>query len=502
MAWVGSMASTVGARNSEGIIDVLAIAIKLREKIWLIILIAFVVVGATAVYVFAVPPVYTAWTRLVVDPNVRKPFDDSSAPSVLGNEALAVDTQLLIASSAAVLKPVVQEYGLASDPEFVDVEAGSSPDEREAEAVKNLGKAVTVSREGATYVISVGVKSQGARKSADLSLAIANAYMREQRQFQLDHSQQLAEQIDGRLSGLRERLRQADEKVQQFRASKRLQGSADGTLLVGQELSGLNVQLVEARAAFAGANAANVEIQRYLKREIDPTALGNITNSPRMVQLLEEYSRTVKEEASFSTTLLPQHPSVQRLKSQVARLSDLIRDEVTAIGEGKKVELDVARQRVENIERQMETLRNSSNAGEQEMIELRELEAEAQSTRAVYENVLGRAKQVANLEQVTMPVARIISAAQPADAPSWPKKKILLGLAGILGLGLGVIVVVWQEVWNQLRNFMASSAVVRRQASDHELLEFSSATSGGTQAPPLLSLFSDPQLPEGARRAQ
>lgn len=450
------MANTSIVKTSgEGMIDPLAIARKLRERVLVIGLIALLVVAATAAYVFVVPPVFTAWTRIVIDPNVRKPFADTNAPSLLGNEALAVDTQLLIISSTAVLAPVVKAHGLADDAEFTTSASAGTPEERTTKAIENLAKAVSVSREGATYVISIGVKSQNAQKSAQLSAAIANSYVHEQQQSQLDHSEQLAEQIDGRLVGLRERLRAAEERAQQYRASKRLQGSADGTLLSGQELSGMNVQLVEARSALATATAANEEIQRYLQREIEPTSLGNVVNSPRMLQLLDEYARTSKEEASLGSSMLPQHPSIRRLKSELARLSSLIRDELRAVSQSNTVELEVARQRVQNLERQMETVRLSTDSGEQELIELRELETEARSTRAVYENVLGRAKELANLDQVTMPIARVISPAQPPEYPSWPKKKALLLLAGAVGVALGSAIVIALEIWSQLRNFLS-----------------------------------------------
>ncbi|WJH37658.1 GumC family protein (plasmid) [Aliirhizobium terrae] len=417
-------------------------------------LIASTVVVLTAAYVFTVPPVYTAWTRIVIDPSVRKPFDDLNAPSLLGNEALAVDTQLLIISSAAVLGPVVTDQALAEDPEFNKASAAGPSEGTRAKAIENLAKALTVAREGATYVISIGVKSQNAAKSARLSSAIADSYVHEQQQSQLHHSEQLAEQIDGRLVDLRNRLRTAEEKVQQYRAAKRLQGSADGTLLAGQELSGLNAQLVEARSAFATATAANEEIQRYLRREIEPTSLSNVVNSPRMLQLLDEFARTSKQEASLGSSMLPQHPSIRRLQSELQRLSSLIRDELRAVSDNNKVELEVARQRVQNLERQMETVRLSSDSGEEELIELRELEAEARSTRAVYENVLGRAKELANLDQVTMPIARIISPAQPPENPSWPKKKALLGVAAAAGFALGIAIIVSWEVWSQLRSFL------------------------------------------------
>ncbi|CAK7260028.1 MULTISPECIES: GumC family protein [unclassified Shinella] len=453
--------ASIENRDGDGMIDPWAIARKLYQRLPVIALVAILAVGLTAAYVFTVPPIYTAWTRIVVDPSSRKPFEDANAPSLVGSEALGLDTQLLIVSSAAVLEPVVTEYKLVEDPEFAKEAAADTPERRVGKVTEALAKAMTVSREGATYIISIGVKSQSAQKSADLSQAVAKSYLREQQQFQLNSSRQLAEQIDSRLIGLRERVREAEEKVQQFRAEKRLQSAVDGTLLVGQELGGLNTQLVEARSALASATAANEEIQRYFKREVAPTALGEVVNSPRVTQLLEEYSRAVRSEASLAAALLPQHPSLLRAKAEVARISSLVRSEIQAIGEGKKVELDVARQRVANLERQMETLRTSSNVSDQDLIVLRELETEAKSTRAVYENVLGRAKEVANLEQITMPVARIISQAQPPEYPSWPRKKILLALAGFVGCALGVLLVVVAEVWRQLRvRYSAPAPVV------------------------------------------
>jgi uncharacterized protein involved in exopolysaccharide biosynthesis len=447
-------------RDGDGLIDPWAIARKLYQRLPLIALIAIVAVGLTAAYVFTAAPVYTAWTRIVVDPASRKPFEDKNAPSLLGSEALGLDTQLLIVSSAAVLEPVVAELKLTEDPEFVKGAAGDAPERRAAKVMAALAKAVTVSREGATYIISIGVKSQSAQKSADLSQAIAKSYLREQQQFQLNSSQQLAEQIDTRLVGLRERVRETEEKVQKFRAEKRLQSGVDGSLLVGQELGGLNAQLVEARSALATATAASEEIQRYFKREIEPTALGEVVNSPRVTQLLQEYSRAVRNEASLAAGLLPQHPSLLRAKAEVARISSLVRAEIQSIGEGKKVELDVAQQRVANLERQMETVRSSSNVGEEDLIMLRELETEAKSTRAVYENVLGRAKEVANLEQITMPVARIISPALPPEDPSWPRKKVLVALAGVVGVALGIFLVVVLEVWRQLRARYSPASVL------------------------------------------
>ncbi|MBA5775933.1 hypothetical protein H2509_02195 [Stappia sp. F7233] len=453
-----------------GFPDPFAVLRALSAGRYVIVIVAAVIVGLTALYALSAKSVYTASTKILIEPYNRQPFDSASAPSRIGVDAFAVDSQIAVISSASVLRPVVEGHKLVDDPEFgtakgagllgllfgaILPEAKETPADEAARINKTmiaLGKALSVARQGSTYVVDIAVSSESPSKAATLSQAIANSYLNEQQRSFREQAERLAEQIDDRLVGLRERVREAEEKVQEFRAKNRLQSSAaDGTLLIGQELEGLNAQLVEARSALASADAANQEIQRYLKREVDPTALGDLVTSPRITQLLQEYAAAVRSEASLAAELLPSHPTMIRARAQVERVGGLIREEIRGIGEAKRIERDVARERVANIERQIETLRTSANTDEAQLITLRELETEARATRAVYESVLSRAKEVANLEQVTAPVARIISPAEPPINPSWPKRKVLLVLAGILGLMLGTALVVARELLRQIR---------------------------------------------------
>ncbi|NRG16352.1 hypothetical protein HPQ64_01460 [Rhizobiales bacterium] len=458
-----------GEPEGGGFPDPFAVIRALRDRWKVIAAVAAAVVLATAVYAFTATPVYTAAAKIILDASSRQPFEDANSATRLSNDPFAVDSQIAVISSASVLRPVVEAQNLVDDPEFGDgggtgllktllgglfgsKEADPADGEaRIINAVRALGKAVNVSRQGATYVINIAVRSESPSKAVRLANAIAQGYLSEQQRSSRQRADRLSEQVDERLISLRERLRETEQRVQRFKAENQLQSTAEGTLLVGQELDGLNAQLVEARSALATADASYREIQRYLQRQVDPTALGDVVSNPRITQLLEQYANAVRAEASLSTDLLPSHPTLQRARAQVRRITDLIRDELRAVGEAKKVERDVAEERVANLTRQIDRLRSNSDAGEEQLITLRELETEAAATRAVYENVLSRAKELGDLEQVTAPLARIISPAELPEGPSWPKKKILLALAGVLGLMLGTGLVASLEVWRQLR---------------------------------------------------
>lgn len=71
------------------------------------------------------------------------------------------------------------------------------------------------------------------------------------------------------------------------------------------------------------------------------------------------------------------------------------------------------------------------------LVELRELERNAEVDRTTYQSFLTRARQTAAQAALDRTNARIISRAVAPIRPSWPPGAALLGLAVVLGIGLG-----------------------------------------------------------------
>jgi uncharacterized protein involved in exopolysaccharide biosynthesis len=66
------------------------------------------------------------------------------------------------------------------------------------------------------------------------------------------------------------------------------------------------------------------------------------------------------------------------------------------------------------------------------LVQLREIERDAEASRVVYEAALKRTQEVS--EQTKLPLAntRVISRATPSEHRSMPPSKAILGLAGLL----------------------------------------------------------------------
>src|SRR5689334_21231675 len=115
-----------------------------------------------------------------------------------------------------------------------------------------------------------------------------------------------------------------------------------------------------------------------------------------------------------------------------------IREEVRRLAESSKGELNVAKQRQEEIERQLTEVVSQSRSTNSAEMTIRELENRAKILRGIYETFLQR--YMGSVQQETFPVTetRVISPASPPQSKSKPKSKKVLALGAVAGLALGI----------------------------------------------------------------
>jgi len=469
---------TTPAQTAASLLDPFALLMALYRKRWIVAIIAAIVVGLTLAYLLQAQSLYRATAQVLLNQQQRQPFEDANSAVNLGRDPFFVDSQVAVIASISVLRPVVIEQNLVDDPEFGDggqgggflsgifqavtggllqsSSDGASSERLVVDTIEALRDALRVSRQGATYVIDITVESQSSQKAAVLANAVAESYLALGRTRNTDQTGAFASDLENQIGELRNQVRTAEEKVQKFRAENNLQNVSGGTLLVNNELEGLNQQLVQAQSALAESDASYNEIQRFLEQKLSLSSLGDLVVSQSINQLLDQYNTAVRNEAALANQFLPSHPSLGQARAQVTRLEGLIRNELSGLSEAKRVERDVAQNRVKNLEAQIDRTRKSSSVDEALLITLRELESDAAAIREVYQNVLAKSKEVANLEQFTVPVAQIISPAIPPQNPSWPRKKLILAASGVFGVLLGIMLVLALEAVKLARLLLSS----------------------------------------------
>ena len=401
-------------------------------------------------------PRYVAATQIYIDPgSLPGASQDLPAPGQDSNGFINyVESQSLILTSRPVLERVVANEKLDVDPDFVGASrfplfpgSSPSPSERAAAAAAALGARIQVKRPERTFIIDLSVSDRDPDKAAELANAVARAYIDVSSSWQSDASRRTEASLSGRLEALRQRVVDAEKKVEDFKAENGLVGTRD-LLVTEQQLKDMNAQMMIARAKAAEARSRLDQIENAHRRGGDVAAIASQITSASLAALRSQQALARQRLADLRAQLGPRHPQVIDAEAQVLAADAAVDAELTRFAQSQRIEYDGARQLEASLSRQLDQLKTQSNANGQSSVGLRDFERQAEAARAVYELFVTRSRESGEIQQVEPTRTRIISLATAPKSRAFPPNGALMTVAGLLlGLGLGVAGSVARERW-------------------------------------------------------
>ena len=441
------MSSTMVARRDLSFASLPPIDVrKIWSVLWrgkiTILLSTVVAVALAAAFVLLVPHKYTATTQILIDPMDLRGAQTDISPTIPQSDAavLQVESQARVIASDNVLRRVVISEDLDHDPEFMH--GAQAEQYGPLAALNELQKRVQVKRSERTYVVDVSVTSEDPAKAARLANAIAQAYLAEQTEVRSNAARQISQALTARLKELQTRVRDAEQKVEAYKASHNIVG-ATGELVNEQQLTSLNAQLSAARARISEAKARLDQVESVLHSKTPIGAFPEAVQSQTISMLRSQYAEIMRRDAEQKSSLGERHPAVIEIEAQGARLQKLIEDEVNRIAASDRAEYERAKADEGMLSRQVDGLKDTAVSTNESLVGLRELERDVQASRAVYESYLVRSRETGEQEQVDTKNIRIISKADRPLHRSSPPPSIVVGLvAALLGFASGVGIVI------------------------------------------------------------
>jgi uncharacterized protein involved in exopolysaccharide biosynthesis len=419
-------------------------------------------------FVAVVTPQYTAVTQILIDPSELRAVDNglTSANQMPEAVVIQVETQVRVLTSDNVLRRVVAGEKLDRDAEFAASQSSlprqlvngllalagietTAPADPTLAALNELHRRLRVKRAERTYVVDVAVTTRAREKSVRLANAVARAYLEEQTTARAQAARRVSESLSARLTELQDRVRQAERRVEEFKARNNIVG-ASGQLVNEQQLSEVNNQLVAARARTAEARSRFEQVQRLQKAGAEIGAVTEAVQSQTITALRSQYAEIARREAEMVMRLGTRHPVVAEIQAQARGLKRLINEEVNRIAEAARNEFERARASDESLANSLDALKRNAMTTNEALVALRELERDVQASRAVYESFLVRARETGEQERLDTRNVRVISEADLPLRRSWPPGNLPLALfAVILGALAGVGMALWRALGDQ-----------------------------------------------------
>ena len=455
----------------------------LNRRKSLIVGAGLVAVAMMALIIAQATPLYKASSRIMLDTRTFKVVSTEAALSGVDTLNLgAIQSELEVIQSEFLIGRVVDRLGLASNPDFNGTRppgfldtalepvrelwhsgiasvlapapkqvAAPAPAQRapraagrtedsdpgRRSAIGAVSGGLSVSLLGRSFVIMVTVESPDGAMSARVANAIAEVYLADQVDNKNEANRRATEWLEERLAELRRNLQVAEEAVATYRRDKGLSGSPEAAVS-SQSLTELNNKYISAKTRRIEKEGRLVALS---KASLNPNELANIAevaSNSALGSLRTQESELTRKVAELSIQFGPNHPRLIQAHTELASVRSRFLQQTQSITLAIRAELDAAKSEEEELKTQVERASVLSGATSQYEAELKQLEREAQSNRALYESFLNRFKELREQQDIQRADARILAYAWPSTSPSSPNYKTGLFAAFIIGCLLGV----------------------------------------------------------------
>ena len=421
----------------------------------------FVVACAIAlglVYLITTPASYTSHAMLLIDSSKLRVLHQQDEP--LGDvpiDTAQVETQVEILKSENIGLSVIKELKLTDDPEFAGSGRGlvgiilgllASPKVQSETGLTRQVLATflakrTVTRVGRTYVLEIGYTSLNAANSATIANAIADAYIVDQLESKYQATRRASVWLQDRIKELRQQASDADRAVLEYKEKNNivavgggLSGGSSPRLLGEQQLEELNSQLGSARATAEETKARLERITEIMKKDVPDATVTDSLRSEVINRLRNNYLDIAAKEAIWSARYGSNHLAAVNLRTQMTELRRATLEELGRIAQGYKSDYEIAKTRVDGVERNLQSLVANSQVTNRDRLGLRDLESTAQVYQTLYNNFLQRYMEAIQQQSFPITEARVIGSAAAPQYKSGPLAFIVLGIAGVIGLVL------------------------------------------------------------------
>ncbi len=385
-------------------------------------------------------PLYTSESRILIENDVSaftRPAADQGRDQLQTLDEQAVQSQVQVVTSRDLALDVTKALDLSNNPESAkdagvslfkrllnSIGFGRGSDKSEQEkAADAFEDHLSVYALNKSSVIAIDYTSGDPTLAAEAANKLAEAYINWQRQAKLEQTKDATTWLNAQIEALRTKVSESEAAVERFRASSGLYAGSNNVTLNAQQLSELNSQLILAAAQKSEAEARARLIKKMLNDNGDIDATPEVLKSELIARLIEQRVQVQRQLAELSATLLPSHPRIKQLSSELADVRTQIRDEANKIVRGLENESEVASARETSLRNSLNDVKSQASGQSESEIKLRALEREAKANRDLLESYLARYQDAASRHDMgAVPAnATVVSRAHASTKPSFPK---------------------------------------------------------------------------------
>lgn len=448
-------------------LDLTAYWRALVRRRWTVLACLLIALAVGAAVTLLTRPIYTAEATLQIDREAEKVVsrDEATPADNLGEEFY--QTQYGLLRSHALAERVAQSLGLLGDDGFIAQMKGETLAAAAHTAIRGHGRTATtlallrknqaVEPERGSRLVTVAFSSPDPKLSARVANAFAENFIQSAMDRKYESSSYARDFLQNRLAQVKAKLEESERALVAYAAAQHIvemptespAGGDSARPEAAQSLPAANLQAYNAAVAAARAERIRAEERLNQAQSASGTGLAEILQSPTIQQLSEEKDKLAAQYQDRLAIYKPDYPDMRQLSARISELNSQIAAESEAIKASLKGQYLAALAAEKALEGQVTSSQGQVLDLRARSIQYTILQREVDTNRSLYDGLLQRYKEVGVAGGVSANNISIVDRATPPLTPSRPKPLINMGIAGALGLGLGVFFALVQDAMDQ-----------------------------------------------------
>lgn len=438
----------------------------LRRNIWVVLGFTTLFSALAMLIIFSMKPIYLGQATLLIESNDANVISIEEVYELGMNKSEYYATQFEILKSRQLALRVVERQHelfnvlleenrnsiLGRAAELISpIELLTEEDELKQKALLFQDNLVVKPIRG-TQLVSIGYESEDPEAAAILVNELARVYIEDNLEARLAMTQQAATWLAGRIDGLKNKLKNSEERLQQYREAEDLVDMEGTQTLAAKELEEISSKLSEARKQRVQAeNIASQTGKLSDRNSISMKDIEALSAIPAvlqhsLVQRFKEQEGIAEQKLSeLSKRYGYKHPKITAAKSDLEAARQNTASQIFKVVEGVHKEYEVAKATENSLSREVDRLKDLVQKTSRKQYQLDELTREVAVDRQLYDTFFNRIKETSEAGDLQTVNARVIDPAVIPLEPIKPKRAVLSVLAILAGFGLSIILVFIRE---------------------------------------------------------
>jgi polysaccharide biosynthesis transport protein len=296
--------------------------------------------------------------------------------------------------------------------------------------------------------VEISFDSQDPELAARVVNVLTTGYIQKNMESRWDAAQNASDWLSQKLSDLRNKLEKSQDDLQAY-------ATANGLLFLetsqGNTESVENQSLRELQEELTHAEAARYETES-LYRLIQGGNFGSLPGvfeNKLMQDLTVRLTDLQSQKAELEATFTADYPKVKQTQSQIAEIQEALDRERQRAAQKISNDYLAAVRREGLVQQAFADKQKQVNLIAEKSVQYGILSREVDSNKTLYEGLLQRIKEAGISAGLKASNIRIVDKANVSNIPVYPKVFLNLGIAGVLGLGLGICVALLQDRLDQ-----------------------------------------------------